>query len=286
MRFLLVVLAALGIGLTGCPEGAPGPDDDDNGGDDDVSDDDDDGADGLTDGSVSLVYVDSVGVALGVNFSATFHEIVTPPEMGYDLDPPTQEDDCGLFTFTLDELMNADPGELVYESAGTITLTGPGGLSVDLEPEDIDGTLTYQLQVPEAQFTFGEDYGMDVAGDEFPGFSTTLEMTEKLVLLEPATQTGMFDWTDGALDVAWTGTDGAEALISLTSMDEQENGAMVMCMLANDGSFSVPANVMSQLPGPTVALLIQHYNSETMNVGGRSVMVMAGAGASVAGMRN
>ncbi|MAE29952.1 MAG: hypothetical protein CMJ87_13370 [Planctomycetes bacterium] len=95
----------------------------------------------------------------------------------------------------------------------------------------------------------------------------------------------MFPILDGALDVEWSGADGSDAALFLTLTGEDETGAVVICIVANDGSFSIPANLIDQLPTGTGTLLVEQYNWTETTVGGRSLALFAGSAGMGLGMK-
>ena len=289
---LLCLLVSLALG---CPFGPPvgdDDDDDDSAGDDDDDDDatgdddtgdDDDMFSGGTDGSLGLMFTHTANAGFGV-VSGTFANIITPATPGYETEIPVGMDSCALTPFTMDELQGGDPGEYEYQSAGTITVDG-GGLSLELEPEDLDGTLTYQQTLIEAQLTFGIDYDVSASGGEFPAFTGVLPMTDRLTITTPDLGGGMFPILDGPLDVEWSGADGSDAALFLTLTGEDKIGAVVVCIVTNDGSFSIPANVIDQLPSGTGTLLVEQYNWTETTVQGRSLALFAGSAGMGLGMK-
>ena len=291
IRTITALIALRGLVLTGCPAEEPGGGDDDdddsaNPGDDDDDDDvigdDDDFWGGDTEGTVSLMYANASGMDFGVTFTATFNTIVTPATPGYLTNVPVGMDDCALTHFPQDELLGGDPGEYVSESAGTINLSG-GGISLDVEPQSQQGTIGYNETLPTGQFQFSTDYAVTAAGDEFPGFSGTLPMTSMPTLVTPEPE-GFFQIAGGDFPIEWTGYDGSDAAIIMTFVDEFQDGAVIICIVNNDGSFTVPGNLIDQFPTGSGSLMVEQYTWETISAGGRNVALLAGAGVMATGM--
>ncbi len=289
IRNITVLLAILGLALSGCPADEPGggggdDDDDDsaNPGDDDdfIGDDDDFHAE--TEGTVSLMYSNANGMDFGVNFGAGFNTIVTPATPGYMTNLPVGMDDCALTHFTQEELLGGDPGEYISESAGTITLSG-GGINLDIEPQNQQGTIVYAEMFPTNQFQFSTDYSVTAAGDEFPAFSGTLPMTSQLTLVTPEPQ-GMFQLPGGDFLIEWSGYDGSDAAIIMTFVDQDQNGAAIFCIVNNDGSFTVPGNLIDQFPAGSGSMMVEQYTWEHISAGGRTVALLGGAGVMAAGL--
>jgi hypothetical protein len=219
---------------------------------------------------------------LGVNFSATFATTVTPATPGWEANVPAGLDDCAITFFTGEELNGGDHGEYLYESAGTLTLAG-GGISLDIDPVDQGGVLSYVEGLPTGQFDFGIDYDVIATGGEFPAFSGVLEMTGQLELIEPDPQ-GMVQIPSGDFPVVWAGYDGSDAAVIMTFVDGNQDGAFIMCTVNNDGSFTVPGSLMSQLPTGSGSLMVEQYNWTQSDAGGRTVSLVAGSAVMATGM--
>ena len=285
---LLCLLACLAIGCPTNPYGGDDDDDDDASGDDDTGDDDTGDDDDMfsgaeTDGSLGLMFSETGNMTFGL-VSGSFADIVTPATPGYETEIPVGVDACALTPFTMDELQGGDEGEYEYQSAGTISVDG-GELSLELEPQDLEGVLSYQQTIPEAQFTFGIDYDVSATGDEFPAFSGILPMTDRLQITSPDVGEGMFPILDGDLAVEWSGADGSDAGLFLTMTGENEEGAVIICIVANDGSFAIPAPLIDQLPRGTGTLLVEQYTWTETTVGGRSLALFAGSAAMGLGIK-
>ncbi len=286
MRESWILLCTLAWLCAGCPTNPYGGGDDDDDDDDDISGDDDTGDDDVgddddmfsgapTDGSLGLMFSETANMAFGV-VSGTFAEIITPATPGYETEIPTGTDSCALTPFTLDELQGGDEGEYVYQSAGTISIEG-GGLSLEIEPGDVDGVLSYQQTLLEEQVVFGVDYDVIATGGDFPAFSGVLPMTERLRITSPDIGEGMFPILEGDLDIEWSGSDGSDAGLFLTLTGEDEVGAVIVCLVNNDGSFAIPGNLIDQLPRGTGTLLVEQYRWTETTVGGRSLALFAGS---------
>jgi len=302
VRYLIPLFAAFALLWLGCPaEDHTWSDDDDDSssGDDDVSDDDasdddvsdDDAGDddtGIepgdqTDGMISMTYVASGGGPGHILFSATFLDIVTPSTSGVELEIPAGPDQCTLVLYDYEDLYGGDPGEFTYQTAGTISLSG-NGLDYDIDWQNDGGAINYMLDIPFNGFTFGASYEVTVPGDEFPGFTTTLQMPAVMELTEPAGAS--FQLLDGDFTVEWLGGDGSDSSLMVSTLAQDfQTGGIIYCLPANDGSFAIPGSMVNQLPAGTASLVLQQYTWDLFDVSGRPVYALAGSGAMASGVR-
>ena len=264
--------------LPGCPgsddddswsdDDSAGDDDDAVGDDDDVSDDDDATVPASTDGNVSVTLYrmpDGMGgVMEGGNFSAMFFEEIVAPTGGVEHTMPTGPEDCQITLYTDQELHSGTQGQYAYFSAGELTVDGPNGSFV-VQP--MGGTVvTYQhvMQLG-ADLVPGGTYDVDAAGAEFPSFQASIDLPDDLDLHSPAvTQTLQID---GAVDVQWSTGSDATVYISVSSTDGQDYG-YIYCEAANDGSFTVPANLIDQMPAGTANLSVTQAQWDYVEVDG------------------
>lgn len=66
---------------------------------------------------------------------------------------------------------------------------------------------------------------------------------------------------------------------------EDEEGAVIICIVHNDGSFATPANLVDQLPRGTGTLLVEQYHWTETTVGGRALALFAGSAAMGLGIK-
>jgi hypothetical protein len=114
-------------------------------------------------------------------------------------------------------------------------------------------TSTPDGSIPASELVFDQTYVAEGAGDPAKGlgaFRASLYVPAQLKLLDPPSTPGQFGTAEIAVDttadltLTWsTGTDGGTLDISLAST----GGAALTCHAANDGSFTVPADLLSQV---------------------------------------
>lgn len=105
-------------------------------------------------------------------------------------------------------------------------------------------------------------------------------MPPRLELHEPSA-TPMFP-IDGALDLAWTGG-GSMTLAWLMVNNEAGHGGAIWCLMENDGSFTIPAQDIAQLPSGVGPLYVESVEYDEMQVDGRGIGFTAGTMVSLIG---
>ncbi len=292
--FHLLMISLLALALAGCPTTPVGDDDagdddetgDDDTGDDDTGDDDDTIADDdtyvpdETDGQVTLTYSESGegggGVSRAARLDASFPTLVTPASG--DLIPiPPGLDQCAVNVVDDDGLAGYSPAGFTYESAGTLTVSGAFG-DKPIGPTDLNGEIFYQLLLDvDDELDFGTTYGVTADGDSFPAFETSvkLEMPEEVTLITPAVG-GAFHM-QGDYEVRWEGGNtetvwlfAASAEIAVWPWEESAYGFLA-CEAANDGSFTIPAAPINQMPEGDVSLTLVQTLTHYKDVDGRWV---------------
>ena len=144
------------------------------------------------------------------------------------------------------------PVPLVYRDVGsTVTMSGP--TTVFLARAFNQGTIYYaptpQPLAPEA-VTAGGVY--DVSWSGGPGLSAG-SITDAIVVPQPVVMTQptflSTPMLSGALNVAWNGSTGSDSMwIYVTTVVDANNYATARCLVNDDGSFTVPSNIIAQLP--------------------------------------
>jgi len=133
--------------------------------------------------------------------------------------------------------------------AGSISLTGPGGLSAQLKPQGIKGAFYFPLDqnaIPDAggTFTFTGTGGADVGP-----FTSTLVLNTLLVWTNPSVADNVDRSQD--LTLKWTGGNpGSYVYIDGTTGAGQNSVPVTYRCLAHadDGQFTVPSHILSALP--------------------------------------
>ncbi len=296
----LVLALALAVPVTllpGCPsdddDDDNGPDDDDSAAtdDDDVTDDDDDdtGDDDTsdddtyvpeeTDGQITLTYSEEPagggGVSRSGRFYAHFPTEISPGSGDY-VPLPTDLDQCEVAIYNDNDLSGFTPPTYSYESAGTMTVSGPWG-DMLTDPFMAGDEVYYQLIVdPDTQLEFGGWYGVSAAGGDFPAFDAPyrLEMPPELILTTPSVAQPFH--VQNALDVAWSGGDPDEPVgLFLTSMYiatwpwEESAYGFLACQAANDGQFTIPGGMLGQMPEGDASFVLLHSVTHYKEVDGR-----------------
>jgi len=300
MPFLVVTLLALGCPDTAGDDDTSGGDDDLTGDDDDATADDDDQADDddLADdddqadddsagddddsagpldvsGGATMYYYNSPGhdwsftetLSLGASFTAVYE--YGKGGSGPTFVSPKEIDTCAVNVYSPDDFVPGTEGVSVSLSAGTMALGTPGG-PVVLEPsDDGSGNISYGVELDASDpAALDTTYDLASPGDEFPAFALTATMPPLLLLTSPDV-TDYFE-LGGDLDVVWDGAVAGEDLwlqLYDEAMDDEVN-VQIDCWVDNDGSFTVPADAVDQLPAGDVRLSIgKGLNADTLAEG-------------------
>lgn len=281
--------------LVGCPSTQPGftsgPGDDD-----DATD--AEGPEVLeTAGSVGVFYwqkPDAQGdLQAGAQFSASFWNVLQygePGEGGVDIAVPDAVDTCALTTWTLGDEATTGGVDGIQQDllAGALTLSSPDW-SVELPPNANDGPTTYYFELnPDHTIHHLAPYGVAAPGGQFPAFDVpdALELPAALVLDQPTTDT-YFALDGGAWELLWSG--GSEERLWVELANESPGDAaqvQINCDVLNDGAFTIPADLMAQVPeGPELRLTLDQPVSGTFEVEGLVVGTGVTASAQALGAR-
>lgn len=285
-------MAILSLTLSGCPSKDDDTDDDatsdDDSGDDDSTAADDDTTVGDDDVFVPEDIAGEVLVELqefnngggGMEsmgkLYATFYDVVTPASGGPVINLPENTDECAVSLFTLDDINDEDPGETVYQSAGTLTLASSGG-SFDIEAIAAGTVVFYQYTLDAGtQMPYDATYSVRVVGDAFPAFyaQDSMQFPPELHLTLPTPSQNIT--LDGDYLVQWTGGSSQPVWLVARINSVQEYGE-VHCKVANDGEFTIPGTLLSQLPaGGGGMLSLGHHDDNYVDVEGRWVKFSGG----------
>jgi hypothetical protein len=299
--------------LAGCPEYGDdfGSDDDDAADDDDTAASDDDTADDDTaeqpdddtagdddsaepgeevDGALSLQYAevpDHVGgMITHLTFSANFTEELVPGSGGVSFNAPEAVDECALTRYSWDDLQGGVPPDLEYQSAGTLTLTGTQG-TFEIEPNAHGGITTYGLELtPGTDIDSGSSWDIAATGDAYPAFDYPAGLDlAGAVHLDSPTVTEYFEVT-GELDLQWSGGTLPHVTIEIVDwVQEDDDNVYVHCWVHNDGSFTVPLELMDEFPADDIYLQLSQPTYEIRPAGDRWVGVGTGASAVSTGFK-
>lgn len=140
------------------------------------------------------------------------------------------------------------PYELV--SAGeVVTISSSAGTYVELQREtDLDSSY-YSPSFEQLPLPFPANLVIDIPGDEFPAFASIAvpANVEPLVARDIDGANATFSWVAG-------NNSDAKIVIELTSdpigilSSDTVTETVVRCRVADDGKFSLPESIISQLP--------------------------------------
>ena len=285
---LLCLFAATLLLLICCPG-----DDDDATGDDDVTGDDDttvgdDDDDSSADDDDDMFVPEQIDGQVQVQFNevpdnaggiasqgliwANFYEEISPEEPGYTENQPDGTDDCAFTSYAATDIQNTVPAERTYQSAGEMTVSGGGG-SWSLTPVDPGtGYIFYQwpLNVT-TDLAYDVSYDVSAPGDTFPAIDApaSIQMPSEMHLTSPASNEMLT--LSGDVTVQWSGGGTMNATLKVHAIDGI-NYADIICDVANDGEFTIPASYVSQLPGGSIAeLSVVQKNPTYVEIDGRWV---------------
>lgn len=164
-------------------------------------------------------------------------------------------------------------GGLTGMDPGTISLTGPAGLSVTLGPQlGIKGAFYSMLPddaIPQSggTFTFKGSGGADVGS-----FTSTLTLANPLLTWTNQGAAATIDRTQ-ELKVTWTGGNpGTYVLISGVSTSTSHVTQSYKCLAnAGDGQFTVPSYILSALPAGNGGTLLQNNVYSPLSAAGLDI---------------
>ena len=241
--------------VTGDDDTTTGADDDDATGDDD----DDSFVPEQIDGYVQVQFNEGPDNAGGIASQgliwANFFEEISEPVPGYTENQPDGTDQCAVTSYSATDIQNGDPGEFTYQAVGEMTVS-TGGSSWTLTPVDPGtGYIFYQWPLnTQTDLVFDAAYDASADGDTFPAFDVTsaIQMPSAMHLTSP-TSAEMVTLT-GDVSVQWSGGGSPDITLKVHAINGIDY-TDIICTVANDGEFTIPASYTSQLPGGTVAEL-------------------------------
>ena len=248
--------------LPGCPAGddddsAAGDgtaSDDDTTSDDDASGDDDSPAAEARFGSVYVGH--SLGHAFGSDWDsyatgAFFYDPASVTEVSGEtvVDPLDGTGDCGLIVRDF-SVPSGDPWD--YLSAGTLHVQG-GDIDEELEPITAYGQVYYNLDLGGLGYapSWGEPFSFAAQGADLPAFDQADAVTfpgGPLEITSPAL-VGEVVIPHGDLAFAWTPGDAETLQLYVQGgLEDPQFGWRIECIAQDDGAFTVPAALVTQLP--------------------------------------
>jgi len=275
MRIATLVVASLAVLWMGCPE----PDDDaadddagdDDAGDDDAADDDagdddtgdDDGGDddGGDDDTVSLPSEEDLGGYMSVLYTHLllpgFDQVLAAA--GGRFYVHASGSDWGTFwNMELDTCEYHGPGNnstfgdlsFFAHSAGDVKLV-LDGTDLPLYPgtgEDGQPNYSNENLVVGGNFQFDAWYDLVATGGVTPALSIedAIHTPPDAQPMTPPLASGWV-WTGGDWPITWSGSSAGEFRLTLL-VNEGFNAHEVLCRLADDGEFTIPAAVLQDFP--------------------------------------
>ncbi|MCK6526865.1 hypothetical protein L6R50_04670 [Myxococcota bacterium] len=258
---------------------------DDDAADDDAADDDSVPAEDLHGGAYVVWYSGDYGVHVeGYMASAAFYDEVDPGDASGpdEIDPLEGEDDCGLW----EQAAGGTAAELEYLSVGALTVRS-GSQEVEIAPQTAAGTIYYTADLRALGYTprFGEAYAFVAEGDDVPGFSV-----DPGPILPDAPQVSSPDMgylqplpRDGAR-FQWVGGGGGVTAIHVSASNPAGNMTWtITCTVADDGDFTVPEELMMELPaGQAAAVTMVRADNQFVDLGGSYWIVVGASSATYA----
>ena len=131
-------------------------------------------------------------------------------------------------------------------SAGeTITVTSAAGTYATLLMNSAAGLIVY---IPEEELVspLPQNLIVDIPGDQFPAFSNVSIPNVNALDVSPTPQ----ETITGNTNFQWTGTTQTFSFLTIEASFDTNTGFVdVVCIARDDGSFSFPANISSQVGG-------------------------------------
>ena len=295
LRWTLCALAALTLLLAGCPTTPPYVvDDDDASGDDDTGDDatgdddtgdDDDSVPEIIEGYVSMTFSENAVMGVSAVLTGTFFEIIEDGVPGVEYGFPDVIDECVLTLYDDDEAHSGTPAIWAYESAGVLSVVG-GDIDVSVTPTVSGDTVVYQQTLDPGALDVATRYDVSATGEDFAAFDApaAIEMPEPIHITGPALELP-FE-ADGDLEVTWSGGDVGSLLAYISSTDssvEPYQHGFLICEVTGDGHFTMPGDLIDQLPSGYATLVLTQSRSSYVDVEGRWIALTGNVNSSVTG---
>jgi len=170
------------------------------------------------------------------------------------------EDTCTVSTADSsdnDDIPGSDSTEFV--SAGeVITVSSPAGFYAELVEHTESGFSVYLPSVEELTTPFPADLTVDIPGNVFPAFANVaVPNVEPLVMTDSSEVNGSYNW------VAGNNPDARVYILQVGFNSDSTDTIGVHCIAIDDGEFSIPASISSQLPADVSGTTTYIYRSAT-----------------------
>jgi hypothetical protein len=211
--------------------------------------------------------VDSPYFAASAQFYAPIAN--STPMRGEVIEPLDGMDDCGVFR----QVSLGTHSSLEWRRAGAATVRDGSG-SIEL-PEFRSGELFSYGGAISPTPRYGERYGIRVEGGQFgTAFdSDALALPQALSIpaLEHASQIER-----DALALTWTGSGEAPLRVRIFVEPDPSNtlgNVEIICLLADDGEFTIPAEVLQAAPAGMARALATRSSRALQSGGGHQLMI-------------
>lgn len=155
-----------------------------------------------------------------------------------------------------------------------------GAASLDL-PRGVNGAfIYYQTTASTSEIVPGGVYSVAwpgaAGGVEAESWSNAVTMPASLSITSPSL-TSTVTVGSSALPMSWTGSSSVPVTIMLTIVETgTSNYTSISCRAADDGSFTIPASAISQLPSGTGTLGMYRATNSSRNLTDGSVVYLSG----------
>ena len=211
----------------------------------------------------------------GAGFNAGFSDEITrgiPSTGGVKFNSPGAPDSCAVTVWDAadTETQGGSPGESNPLHAGVLTLTSPTW-SIDIEVDWHSGEFHYNAEFdPQWQIHFETYYEVSATGGTFPAFHSTEELLvpDPIHLLSPDPDTG-FEVSDEDFVIEWVGGSAEELHLEFHNQGDHEyNNVGVQCRPLNDGSFTIPGEIVALFGNEDhVQLMLSQPRNVDLSVG-------------------
>jgi hypothetical protein len=231
------------------------------------------GSDGFVQLTVSQAFVGAERSEPGFGLFAQFFPAIerAAAARGELIDPLSGVDDCGVFRNA--NLGGGDVSDWLQVGSAVLR---DGSERVELEEFQSGDLFSYGAELDRTP-RFGERYGIRVEGGDFGAAfdSDALELPQTLSL---AAFEAAAPVPRAALSLQWTGTGGSPLRIRLmhsAKLSDLGGGLDIICLVEDDGEFTIPAAVMQAVPDGFVDAYVTRANRALHEDGGHNVLLDA-----------